>query len=244
MNNSCALRLGLAPLLLVVCASSWGESIDELLELLVGDFDNRAQYEAQFANAGALAAQGEEKRSAAGASPSDGDNGEPQFSHLGLQRRLVQVPALGDIVVYAQINRRADPTDVYRQSFQRFSVNADGTIGARNYRFTDPRAHKDILKHPERFAALTAQELTPSLPESCDPRWTFEDGVWVSRIDRENCVITSRRDGKPRHIQATEFVEATRIRNEESGYDADGRMIFGLPPDTYYHYDRLTPEQN
>ncbi len=244
MSMPLTLRLGLPSLLLMAGSSSWGEPIDALLALLVGDFDNRAQYEAQFSKSGELTAQREEKRSAAGASPSDGDNGEPLFSHLGLQRRLVQVPALGGLVVYAQINRRADPTDVYRQSFQRFSVNADGIISARNYRFTDPQVHKDILEHPERFAVLTEQELTPSLPETCDPRWTFESGVWVSRIDRESCVIASRRDGKPRYIQATEFVEATRIRNEESGYDADGRMIFGLPADTYYHYDRLTPEKN
>ncbi len=214
----------LLPVLTLLSALAQGEakegSIDELLLWLSGDFDNAAQFKSQ---------------------PPVEAGDTATFSHLGLQRRRVDAPQLGKYVIYAQINRQADPNDVYRQSVQVFSVAEDGSIQAKNYRFANPEAHGDILQTPGAFKALTPEDLVPALPEGCDPKWQFEDGTYVSRIDRQDCVMISRRDGKPRHIQATEFLSQSAIRNEESGYTADGAMIFGLPADQYYHYDRVTP---
>ena len=50
--------------------------------------------------------------------------------------------------------------------------------------------------------------------------------------------MTSRRDGKPRRIESTEFVRADAILNMESGYREDGSRIFGLEDGVYYRYDR------
>ncbi|GAB5413733.1 MAG: hypothetical protein Cons2KO_13360 [Congregibacter sp.] len=191
-------------------------SIDlgQLLRLITGDFDNRKQYEAQ-----------------------EGDT----FSHLGLQRRLVHAPALGDHVVYAQINRRADPSDVYRQSIMRFEQHEDGSVSARNLRFASPDEHREIMRDLKRFESLDEEDVVAALPDGCDPVWTREGERFVSRISASECVMISRRDGKPRRIQATEFVGVHAIENEESGYNEDGSKIFGLPEATYYRYERISP---
>lgn len=188
-------------------------SLEQLLEWIVGDFDNRAQFEAQ----------------------ADGDS---TFSHLGLQRRLVIAPAIGEHVVYAQINRRADPGDVYRQSLQVFERDARGNISSRNLSFAEPDKYRDIIANPNAFAALRPTDLVSALPDTCNPGWQFNGEAFEARIQRDNCIMISRRDGKPRHIQSTEFVYPGWIRNEESGYRENGEQIFGLEPGVYYQYDR------
>jgi hypothetical protein len=189
-------------------------SLAQLLDWIQGDFDNYAQYASQ--------------------TPA-----KDEFSHLGLQRRLVDMPALGEHVIYAQINRRADPGDVYRQFVQVFSQDELGQIQSRILRFVEAEQYLDILAQPETFATLAEEDFRPALSPGCEPHWRVEGNAYVSRIDRQHCVIASRRDGKPRHIQSTEFVEATRIRNEESGYLPDGTQLFGLAEGVYYEYQRV-----
>lgn len=202
---------------LLACAAAGSaaqeDDLDLLLRWMVGDFDNRAQFEAQAGDA---------------------------ISHLGLQRRLVDAPALGEHVIYAQTNRRADPTDIYRQLLIVFDRDAAGRILARNLRFADPNANRDILSNPKRFSTLTAADVQPALPPGCDPSWERLGGEFVGRVSRQNCVMTSRRDGGPRRIQSTEFVRTDAILNEESGYREDGSMIFGLEKGLYYRYDRVS----
>lgn len=192
-------------------------SFAQLLEWITGDFDNHAQFNAHVKA-----------------------EGEPSFDHLGLQRRQVTAPALGEHVVYAQINRRADPTDIYRQTFQVFALDEKGNITSKNMRFVEPEKYQDILARPEAFAALTQSDVIPALPESCDPAWRFSGTEFEARISRESCTMISRRDGKARHIQSTEFIGPNLIRNEESGYRGNGERIFGLPAGIYYHYDRVS----
>jgi hypothetical protein len=189
-------------------------SLAQLLEWIQGDFDNYLQYASQTPGGG-------------------------EFSHLGLQRRLVAIPALGEHVIYAQINRRADPSDVYRQFVQVFSEDESGQIQSRILRFVEDEQYLDILAQPDAFAKLTEDDFRPALAPGCEPHWRVEGNAYVSRIDKQRCVIASRRDGKPRHIQSTEFVEAMRIRNEESGYLPDGTQLFGLPDNVYYEYQRV-----
>lgn len=198
---------------LTFCASAQSSTLDKLLPLITGDFDNRAQFEAQ-----------------------EGDT----ISRLGLQRRRVNAPALGTHVVYAQINHRADPSDIYRQTIMVFEEADDGAVSSRTLRFADADAHRDIMDNLERFETLTADDIGPALPGGCDPSWSFDGEQFISRISADECVIISRRTGNPRHIQGTEFVRIDAILNEESGYREDGSMIFGLPEGVYYRYDRVS----
>lgn len=200
---------------LLLCAGVAAEQKGDLRELLnwiSGDFDNIAQFEAQ-----------------------DGE----AIDHLGLVRRIVTAPALGDHVVYAQVNRRADPTDVYRQTIMVFEESADGGIIARYLRFADKDAHRDILSDLARFSSLSAEDFAPSLPAGCEPDWRFNGSVFIGLVARETCLITSRYDGTIRHLQSTEIVGINAIRNEESGYREDGSMIFGVPNDMLYSYNRV-----
>ena len=215
--------------ILACCASAGpahADDLDQLLSLIVGDFDNRAQFDAQ----------GDEVDKRAQFAAHGGDS----VSHLGLQRRRVKAPALGEHVVYAQINHRADPSDVYRQSIMVFERDAQGAIIARNLRFADPQANRDILSDLGRFQTLTAADVEPALPEGCETTRIRDDDGFRGRVFRANCVMTSRRDGKPRRIQSTEFLRRDAILNEESGYREDGSMIFGLAEGVYYRYDRIS----
>lgn len=202
---------------LFVALPAWGApgDLDTLLEWLSGDFDNRAQVAAQP------------------------ESDEPLYSLLGLQRRVVSAPALGEHVVYAQINNDADPAKVYRQTLMVFSEDpGTGKIRSRTVSFADRDANADIIQRLDDLAEMNADDFVDSLPEGCSPAWDWRDGEYSMFIDPEDCVIISRRTGKPRHIQGTEFVGPDVIRNEESGYRPDGSMIFGLPEGVYYVYER------
>ncbi|MDJ0927582.1 MAG: chromophore lyase CpcT/CpeT [Gammaproteobacteria bacterium] len=187
--------------------------LETLMAWMSGDFHNRQQYEAQ--------------------PPAD----EPLFGLLGLQRREVEAPALGDHVVYAQINNDADPANVYRQRLYVFELLDGGVIRMSNWGFADPDANKDILGRLEDLASMPRDAFTNSLPETCTSYWTKRDDEFYTYIDPDKCIIESRRGGKL-GIQSTEFVSEDRIRNEESGWELDGRMRFGLPEGIYYEYQR------
>jgi hypothetical protein len=212
-------RLAVAGIIigLFVALPAWGApgDLDTLLEWLSGDFDNRAQVAAQP------------------------ESDEPLYSLLGLQRRVVSVPVLGEHVVYAQINNEADPADVYRQTLMVFSHDAgNGEFRSRTVSFAEPEANADILDRLDDLASMTEDDFVDSLPAGCAPAWEWRDGEYRMFIDPDDCVITSQYTGKQRHIQGTEFVGPDVIRNEESGYRPDGSMIFGLPEGVYYVYER------
>ena len=203
---------GLVAALPVYAASG---DLATLLEWIAGDFDNREQVAAQ--------------------PPSD----EALYSLLGLQRRVVTAPALGEHVVYAQINNDADPANVYRQTLMVFSEDPDtGQIRSRTVSFADPEANADIIDRLDDLSDMSPDAFVDSLPDGCAPAWNWRDGEYRMFIDPDACVIVSKYTGEPRHIQGTEFVSPDAIRNEESGYRPDGSMIFGLPDGVYYVYER------
>ncbi len=186
-----------------------------LMRWMTGDFDNRRQ----FAN--------QERR-------------EPQvFSRLGLQRRQVAVPALGDHVIYAQMNHDADPAKIYRQSFVVFHVDeTSAVIRSENWSFADPQGQQNILSRLDDLKKMSREDFKRSLADNCVATWEARGEEFYTQISAQDCVITGRRTGEPLGIQATEFVGADGIRNEESGYKADGVMTFGLAPNQYYEFDR------
>lgn len=202
---------------LLIALPAWSEpgDLDTLLEWLAGDFDNRAQVAAQP------------------------ESDEPLYSLLGLQRRVVSVPVLGEHVVYAQINNDADPAKVYRQTLMVFGEDAGiGQFRSRTVSFADEEANADIIDRLDDLAGMTAEDFVDRLPEGCSPNWQWRDSEYRMFIDPDDCVITSQYTGKKRHIQGTEFVSPEFIRSEESGYRPDGSMIFGLPEGVYYVYER------
>ncbi len=186
-----------------------------LMRWMTGDFDNRRQVEHQ------------EHRD------------PPLYSLLGLQRRQVEVPALGDRVIYAQINHEADPDQIYRQSFVVFHVDKrSGVIRSENWSFADPTDKKTILSRLYDLQNMSREDFKRALADTCIATWEARGEEFYAQISAQKCVLTSRRSGEALRLQATEFVGADGIRNEESGYKADGTMTFGLPPQQYYEFDR------
>lgn len=186
-------------------------ALTRLLAWMTGDFDNRAQFEAQ--------------------PPST----EPVFALLGQQRRVVKVPALGEHVVYAQINSNADPAQVYRQRLLVFTPGEDGALRMTTWSFADEAAHRDILTRLDDLADMPREAFVPSLPAGCEADWERRGEALYSQINANTCRIDSQRGGRI-GIQSTEIVEPDGIRSEESGYSLDGRMLFGLPQGQYYEY--------
>jgi catechol 2,3-dioxygenase-like lactoylglutathione lyase family enzyme len=188
-------------------------ALARLLAWMTGDFDNRAQFAAQPPSA------------------------KPVFALLGQQRRAVSVPALGQHVVYAQINSDADPAQVYRQRLLVFTPGDGDTLRMTTWSFADEPAHRDILTRLDDLASMPREAFVPSLPPGCEAEWAWRDEVLYSQIRADACHIDSQRGGRIA-IQSTEIVGSGGIRSEESGYSLDGRMLFGLPEGQYYDYRR------
>jgi len=185
-----------------------------LTALMTGDFDNRRQFEAQ--------------------PPAK----EPQFLLMGLQRRAVQVPALGTHVVYAQVNDAADPARIRRQRLFVLVPEADGSVVMNSWSFADETAARDILGRLGDLERMPATAFRPSLPPGCDMRWTLVAATWSGRVDPTTCSIRGRRDGAPMKLRSTELLGPDGLRNEEAGFTSAGEMSFGLPDGVYYEFRR------
>lgn len=185
-----------------------------LIALMTGDFDNRRQFEAQ--------------------PPAD----KPQFLLMGLQRRPVQVSALGTHVVYAQVNDAADPARIRRQRLFVLLPEADGSVVMKSWSFADETAARDILGRLGDLKRMPATAFRPSLPPGCDMRWTLVAGTWSGRVDPATCSIRGRRDGAPMKLRSTELLGPDGLRNEEAGFTSTGEMTFGLPDGVYYEFRR------
>jgi hypothetical protein len=191
--------------------------IDGLMRLMSGNFDNFAQFSAQ--------------------ATAD----KPMFSLLGIQRRLVTVPALGAHVVFAQVNNDADPTRIYRQRLYSFAADEYGELVMKTWSFVDEVGARDIMGRLADLAAMPIEAFRPSLPEGCDMRWSQDAEGWTGRVDPQTCRITSRRRGTPIKLRATEIVTRSGLRSEESGFTPEGEMVFGLPDGVYYEFLPTAP---
>ena len=186
-----------------------------LMLWMTGDFDNHRQHASQSTPAGA----------------------EPQFGLLYLQRRVVNVPALGAQVVYAQISEGGADGPLYRQNFLVFGRDAGGAITSRAWRWQDADSAAALPARLATLADASAEDFVPALPPGCDMRWEEEDGRFTGRIAAADCSVVSGRTGQSRGIRATEIVEPGRLRSEEAGFAPDGSLLFGLPDGVYYEFD-------
>jgi len=192
-------------------------SLEQLIGWIQGDWSNEVQFRSQQTP----------------------DGGEPEFSWLTMKRRVIEVPALGHHVVYAQIDRGGTDA-VYRRTFLAFEVDADGAINTRVWRWRDAATAAGLEHRLAELHAAPREAFEPALAEGCVMRWRRDGERYVGEVDAKRCAIVSARTGETRHIRATETVAPDSIQAEEAGFTPDGRQLFGGPAGVYYTYARAS----
>ncbi|MCC5795447.1 MAG: lipocalin family protein [Chromatiales bacterium] len=192
-----------------------GSGLDELYPLLPGDFDNARQVAAQVI----------------------GEGQPPMFLWLRVQRRAVEVPALGDTVLYSEITRGAEPGFVTRRILMVFGTDARGRVYSEAWRWRDADEAAGIAERLDRLAGLPAETFERALPDGCTMYWAREGKEWVGRISEDTCIVPAARTGEPRRIRTTEIAGLDGLRTEEAGFTPEGRELFGMPEGVYFEFE-------
>lgn len=165
----------------------------------------------------------------------------PDTPQLTDRRMRVAVPALGENVLYWQLNSGPDQR-VYRQRLLRLTQDpATGEILQHSFSLAEPGRFVDRFDDAAAFEAIGPADLADDLPAGCELRWQrLEDG-WRGYLDPARCVIFSRRHQDYRHIEGEVIVRRDGLQQAERGFAADGRQLFGTAPGEFLRLDRLTP---
>ena len=163
---------------------------------------------------------------------------DPEGSLMIDRRVQVQVPALGQPVIYWQINSGAELA-LYRQRLLTFHQDPEGqVIYQRTWSFVDAEAWLEAGDKPSLLRTLDVGDVVPSLPESCRMSWRIEPGGWRGYLDPGDCRIWSERHQEYRHIEGESRLNEGGLSQAERGYDEEGRQLFGTPAGALHSLER------
>ncbi|MFQ5636359.1 MAG: chromophore lyase CpcT/CpeT [Gammaproteobacteria bacterium] len=168
--------------------------------------------------------------------------GEPADAELPdlLDRRArVTAPALGDHVVYWQLNSGSE-RDVYRQRLLVFVAADNGEIVQTTWSLRKPEKFVDAFDNPDLFTDLGANDVEPSLPTGCEQIWHRTPAGWYGSVSADSCRVWSQRRQMWRRIGAEAKVTADALWQAERGFDDDGTQVFGTKTGELYRLDRIT----
>jgi hypothetical protein len=163
--------------------------------------------------------------------------GDWQGATLQQTIRAVAAPALGETVLYLQMNAVGEHR-VTRQRLFILEPTADGGVAMHFPALKEAGRFVDGWRQPDLFAALTAEDLV-AYPESCAVRWTAKERQWTGTLDGDRCTIISRHTGETRIIRAFFGLTDSTLEQVEQGYDGDGNRLFG--DDDPYRFTRVSP---
>jgi hypothetical protein len=133
----------------------------QLLALLPGEYDNRAQ--------AAL----------------DARNGvHPAHDAVTLTITRVFTPRLGHHVYYAQEIVADDPRRVLSQKMYSFQVDEKRGIIETTYAFVEPQRWRDGQQNKDLFTSVVTEDVQP---EACDLIWKGAEGRFVATHDPKVC---------------------------------------------------------
>ena len=133
----------------------------QLLALLPGEYDNRAQ--------AAL----------------DARNGvHPAHDAVTLTITRVFTPRLGHHVYYAQEIAADDPRRVLSQKMYSFQVDEKRGIIETTYAFVEPQRWRDGQQNKDLFTSVVTEDVQP---EACDLIWKGAEGRFVATHDPKVC---------------------------------------------------------
>ena len=133
----------------------------QLLALLPGEYDNRAQAARDVRN-----------------------GARPSHDAVTLTITRVFTPRLGHHVYYAQEIVADDPRRVLSQKMYSFQVDEKRGIIETTYAFVEPQRWRDGQQNKELFTSVVTEDVQP---EACDLIWKGTAGRFVATHDPKVC---------------------------------------------------------
>jgi hypothetical protein len=133
----------------------------QLLALLPGEYDNRAQAARDVRN-----------------------GARPSHDAVTLTITRVFTPRLGHHVYYAQEIVADDPRRVLSQKMYSFQVDEKRGIIETTYAFVEPQRWRDGQQNKELFTSVVTEDVQP---EACDLIWKGTAGRFVATHDQKVC---------------------------------------------------------
>lgn len=193
--------------------------LEQLVGLIVGDFNNVLQ----VAN---LPAE-------------DAGN----YNILHHHRVRISSPELPGYWVYGQIIEQGKP-GIYRQVVTQYFRDESDILKSRSYGFADPAIKSAGTPDTGFLNALSPDQLTRKLPDSCNFTWKQENNRFIGTIDHRQCIIQSRYKDEKRQLFAKEILFDTGMWGQEGAYRENGELAFGLHGEDFYKYQRLPEAKN
>jgi hypothetical protein len=133
----------------------------QLLALLPGEYDNRAQAARDVRN-----------------------GARPSHDAVTLIITRVFTPRLGHHVYYAQEIAADDPRRVLSQKMYSFQVDEKRGIIETTYAFVEPQRWRDGQQNKDLFTSVVTEDVQP---EACDLIWKGGEGRFVATHDPKVC---------------------------------------------------------
>ncbi|MDX2222951.1 MAG: chromophore lyase CpcT/CpeT [Rhodospirillaceae bacterium] len=150
----------------------------------------------------------------------------------------VDVPALGDHVIYLQWPMGAPDGKLQRQRIWVFADDpARNAVMMKFYTLKDPDRWRDAHRDPAKVRTMTAADVIP-YPPACDLPFRRHGDVFLGEIPRGDCTIVSQQSRTTMTINARVVIGARSIWYAESGTRDDGTTVFRVPRAGAYEFDR------
>ena len=133
----------------------------QLLALLPGEYDNRAQAARDVRN-----------------------GARPSHDAVTLTITRVFTPRLGHHIYYAQEIVADDPRRVLSQKMYSFQVDEKRGIIETTYAFVEPQRWRDGQQNKELFTSVVTEDVAP---EACDLIWKGAAGRFVANHNQKIC---------------------------------------------------------
>lgn len=115
---------------------------------------------------------------------------EPHFRLHAIYRR-VEIPALGNHVLYVEEYKNNEPENLYRIRLYSLGIDTEsGAIRVKLHAFPDQMNWIGAHQHPERLGALNRQQLR-AFSDACDVLLNYEGGQFTGGMQRRACRMRS-----------------------------------------------------
>lgn len=142
-----------------------------------------------------------------------------------LQDQRIKIDALGPGEwLYHQRNAGPDLAQITRRRVLSLKAQPDGRVVQTDYAVPVSQSPQTI---EEWLATLTRDQLRPEMSTGCNMIWIEMPNGWSGQIDPGRCVITPPTQSGERYLGARVNLIGPRLRTAETGYDGDGKRLWG-----------------
>jgi len=198
-----------------VSVSAAAEDVEELTDWLLGDFDNRAQFENL------------DQEVLTTATP-----GRPWVDLLHARFFPANVEGLEGASIYLQWHNESAAGPISRQRIWHFGQTETGLM--MKFFMLKPGPAEQLGQAPPRALSLTADDLI-GYPAACDLPFQKQDETYLGSIPQE-CKIVAQQSGRTMFIGAQIEVTAEGMTYRESGLTPEGVEVFRVPGTGTYQF--------